>query len=136
VSFVRLTGAILAILASGACCLTSDIRISGDAGTDAGAIDSGPDAGDAGEPVDDGGCLSGRICDGVCLCHGSECRPGCVPTFTIALCPISTDAGCSYWTCLDTTQDDDNCGGCGNVCDAGSHCAAPTGGNGICVPDP
>ena len=82
------------------------------------------------DPNNCGGCAGSG---GIKCPEGENCVLGqcsCVPSLTIAEC--TTDAGL---VCVNLTADDNNCGGCGNVCAANQHCAAPAGAGGVCVCD-
>ena len=58
------------------------------------------------------------------------------PIYDRSPCFEPTDAGCSNAIgCVNLSTDNSNCGACGNVCEAGTHCAAPAGASGRCVPN-
>lgn len=127
-----------------------------DVGTDRGPADTGPADTGAPEVSTDTGpsCPSARtLCSPGCMDLSSDPRncgacgrvcslPGAVPTCSLSRCDIGTCLpgyancdGVSSTGCeIDLRQDPQNCGACGN------HCQAPTGGTvtctaGMCMPD-
>lgn len=71
---------------------------------------------------------------GLCVCAGTECRPGeaCVAGGSGDACSCEGGAGCSASEvccqsaggCVDVGSDPDNCGGCARACPTGFGCTA------------
>jgi hypothetical protein len=69
-------------------------------------------------------CASGVCDDGVCTCDGGASGCGDCETCSNGLCQPTCggDQTCCDKGCVDTRDDPDNCGGCGNACSAGQMC--------------
>jgi len=100
-----LRGVVL-LIALGGCTSPSLRSVPGDGGapdaqvpSDAGNPDGGPGA-DAGSNPDGGGCLAGTFCT----------LPGAIPGI------------CCAGSCVDSSNDAANCGGCGSACISGMTC--------------
>ena len=70
-------------------------------------------------------CASGDCDNGVCTCGGGQADCGPCETCTDGACTPTTCGGgqtCCGSGCIDTQNDPNNCGSCGNTCGAGQTC--------------
>src|SRR2546426_405965 len=86
-------------------------------------------------PARAGGCKSnGTVCSTDVSCCSRDCAKPIVkksarPGLFGLCCPAGSNVLCGGTTCVNTRMDSNNCGGCGNVCDA-SQCQTCM--NGVC----
>jgi hypothetical protein len=128
---MRVAAPLVAAMAVAGCQAASNPLL--DAGPDAGdaglgdAGDAGPDAGSA---CDDGGI--GIYCPefSACVCHASDCLGTGMECGwsgeTVCAKPYTSEGCQAELTCANLNWDDQNCGACAVVCDAGTVCGAGT----------
>jgi hypothetical protein len=103
------------------CCLGSCTNLMTGSPSNAGPVNCGACSSGGGAGI----CPFGASCsDGTCICPPGQALGQGLSNYVC--CPLG-QSSCVGLTCQDTSSDDNNCGGCGNVCPVGTNCV-----NGAC----